>query len=215
MNPLFDVNPALPDSLDPVPLSALQHYSYCPRQCALIHVEQVFDENLFTLKGRWAHTRVDEKNIRSESGHQIITALPVWSDRFGLIGKCDVIELRDGKPYPVEFKHGGRKMHIWDEIQLCGQAICLEEMFQVAIREGAIYHISSRHRRTVEFTSELRLETLRIAAEVREMIVETVVPPAVNDARCHGCSLRRACMPEATDGGSRSSWHDVMLRMEG
>lgn len=211
---MFD-GPDFSDSLDPVPLSALQHYSYCPRQCALIHVERVFDENLFTLKGRWAHTRVDEENIRSEGGHQIITALPVWSDRHGLVGKCDVIELREGKPYPVEFKHGERKSNIWDEIQLCGQAICLEEMFQVVVPEGGIYHISSRRRRTVEFTSELRSETLRVAAEVHEMITSAALPPAVNDARCHGCSLRSACMPEATHGVSQPSWQEVLIRMEG
>ncbi|WDM02957.1 CRISPR-associated protein Cas4 [Alicyclobacillus cycloheptanicus] len=203
------------DASETVPLSALQHYSYCPRQCALIHVEQVFDENEFTLKGRWAHTRVDEEHVRSEAGHQIVTALPVWSDRHGLSGKCDVVELRDGTPHPVEFKHGERKAHRWDEVQLCGQAICLEEMFHVMVPEGAIYHISSRRRRTVVFTSELRAETLRIAAEVRVMIAKSAVPPAVNDARCNGCSLRRACMPEATDTGNRPDWHELMLRMEG
>lgn len=199
---------------DPVLLSALQHYSYCPRQCALIHIEQVFDENIFTMKGRWAHTRVDDENVKSSGGYQIITALPVWSDSYGLIGKCDVIEIHDGKPYPVEFKHGERKAHIWDEVQLCGEALCLEEMFHVEIPEGAIYHISSRRRRTVVFTSELRAYTLQLAEDVREMIREAVVPPAIHDARCDGCSLKQACMPDRTDGEHRIGWHEMLLRME-
>lgn len=89
-----------------VPLSALQHYSYCPRQCALIHVEQTFAENIWTMKGRWAHARVDEDHVRSSDGNKVITALQVWSDRHRLVGKCDVVEIRNGMPYPVEFKHG-------------------------------------------------------------------------------------------------------------
>lgn len=204
------------ESLDHlVPLSALQHYSYCPRQCALIHVEQVFDENIFTMKGRWAHTRVDEENVKSADGHEIITALPVWSEMHGLIGKCDVVEIRSGIPHPVEFKHGQRKAHIWDEVQLCGQAICLEEMFQVSILEGDIYHISSRRRRRVVFTPELRQHTLRIAKDVRAMMLDSSVPPAVNDSRCTQCSLQEACMPERTDGRHQVGWKEILERLEG
>ncbi len=203
------------DGLDLVPLSALQHYSYCPRQCALIHVEQVFDENVFTMKGRWAHTRVDEEHVKSAVGHEIITALPVWSDTYDLIGKCDVIEIRSGTLHPVEFKHGQRKAHIWDEVQLCGQAICLEEMFKVSISDGDIYHISSRRRRRVMFTPELREHTLNIVKEVRMMIHDAVVPPAVNDSRCNHCSLRLACMPERTDGRHLVGWKEILERLEG
>lgn len=200
---------------DPVPLSALQHYSYCPRQCAIIHVEQVFDENIFTARGRWAHTLVDEEHVKSADGCQIITALPVWSDKYGLIGKCDVIEIHDGIPYPVEFKHGRRQAHIWDEVQLCGQAICLEEMFKVPILEGAIYHISSRRRRSVLFTPELRDHVLDIAKDVRTMIRQSSVPPAVTDARCTECSLRPACMPERTDGHHNVGWKQLLEQLEG
>ncbi|MCL6633312.1 MAG: CRISPR-associated protein Cas4 [Alicyclobacillus herbarius] len=197
-----------------VPLSALQHYSYCPRQCALIHVEQIFDENVYTMKGRWAHRRVDEEHVKSSAGNEIVTAFPVWSDRYGLTGKCDVVEIRNGVPYPIEFKHGRRKAHVWDEVQLCGQAICLEEMFHVSIKQGDIYHISSRRRRTVALTSELRMLTLRIAEEVRQMIDDGIVPPAVNDARCAQCSLQSACMPDRTDGRHLVKWKEFLEKME-
>ncbi|WP_436664177.1 CRISPR-associated protein Cas4 [Alicyclobacillus acidoterrestris] len=203
------------DDVEPVQLSALQHYSYCPRQCALIHVEQVFDENVFTMKGRWAHTQVDEEHVQSSGGHQILTALPVWSDEFGLVGKCDVVELHGDVPYPVEFKHGPRQSHIWDEVQLCAQAMCLEEMFHVPVREGAIYHISSRRRRSVEMTQALRDTVVQIANEVRSLRELGSLPPAVNDERCAHCSLNQACMPTYTNGLHRETWEDVLWKMEG
>lgn len=203
------------ETLYPVPLSALQHYNYCPRQCALIHVEQVFDENIFTMKGRWAHQKVDEEHVHSSEGLQILTALPVWSDEYGLIGKCDVVEIRDGIPYPVEFKHGQRKAHVWDEVQVCAQAMCLEEMFGTSISEGYIYHISSRRRRAVTLTSELRQCVISTTHSVRDMILKEEVPFAVNDARCNHCSLKEACMPERTDGLHAISWKESMDQLEG
>lgn len=209
-------NAAIPvQDVDPVPLSALQHYSYCPRQCALIYVEQVFDENVFTTKGRLAHRKVDEEHVRSASGHELLTALPVWSDEHGLIGKCDVVELHKGVPYPVEFKHGSREAHVWDEVQLCAQALCLEEMFGVVIDEGAIYHISSRRRRRVVLSDELRETVLRIAGEVRVLRESTSLPAAVNDARCAHCSLMEACMPDRTDGSRVvETWRNVLSQIE-
>lgn len=198
-----------------VPLSALQHYSYCPRQCALIHVESIFDENMFTTRGRWAHTRVDEEHVKSSAGNQIITALSVWSDRYGLIGKCDVVEIQNGVPIPVEFKHGRRKSHVWDEVQLCGQALCLEEMFSLNIPHGYIYHISSRRRRRVEISESLRSTTIEIAECVRRMMDDAVVPAAVNDWRCAQCSLQSACMPDRTDGLHDVSWLDLLKQVEG
>lgn len=202
------------DNMMPVPLSALQHYSYCPRQCALIYVEQIFDENIFTMKGRWAHVKVDEEHVRSSAGHEVLTALPVWSDKHGLTGKCDVVELRDGLPYPVEFKHGQRAAHVWDELQLCAQGICLEEMFGVTIPEGAIYHISSRRRRVVKFTDELRQYVIDTAEQVRHMREQITLPVAVNDERCVHCSLNEACMPARTDGRHMRTWQDVLAEVE-
>ncbi|NCS75684.1 MAG: CRISPR-associated protein Cas4, partial [Gallionella sp.] len=113
---------------DPIMLSALQHWGYCPRQCALIHLEQAFDENVHTMRGNAAHARVDEPGFESFEGVRSERALPVWSDRLGLVGKCDVVEFHpNGKIYPVEYKHGRKKLQVHDDLQLAAQAICLEE----------------------------------------------------------------------------------------
>ena len=118
-------------------LSALQHWSYCPRQCALIHLEQAFDENVHTMRGNAAHARVDEPGFESFEGVRSERALPVWSDRLGLVGKCDVVEFHpDGKIFPVEYKHGRPKENNCDKIQLCAQALCLEEMLKADIKEA-------------------------------------------------------------------------------
>src|SRR5438874_2745283 len=152
-----------------VMISAVEHYSYCPRQCGLIHVEGVFDENIFTLKGRMAHDRAhDEEQTAWEGGVRIERGLPLWSDRLGLTGKGDVIEFHpDGRVYPVEYKHGPKRKHVHDELQLCAQAFCLEEMFGVAVPAGAVYSHQSRRRREVEFDTELREETERVVAAIR------------------------------------------------
>lgn len=204
----------LDEVLEQVPLSALQHYSYCPRQCALIHVEQTFDENIFTMKGRWAHVRVDDDHVRSAAGHKVVTALQVWSDRHGLVGRCDVVEFWDGQPYPVEFKHGPRMPQIHDELQLCAQALCLEEMFHTNVPEGAIYHVTSRRRRVVQLTESLRHEVLDTADGVRNLWNQQSLPPAVHDERCIHCSLQSACMPEWTDGRNKPSWESLLDKWE-
>ncbi len=196
-----------------VPLSALQHYSYCPRQCALIHVEQSFDENLHTLRGRAVHERVDEPESCLEGGIRVERALPLYSEKLGLVGKADVVEfLPDGTPYPVEYKHGPRRARIHDEIQLAGQAICLEEMTGHVVPEGAIYHHSSRRRRPVVITDELRKRVIEIANSVREMLEAGLVPkPPADRRRCRGCSLIDLCQPELVSTGSRL--HELRLHL--
>src|SRR5690625_5088194 len=135
-----------------VTISALQHFVYCPRQCALIHVEQTFDENLFTLRGQRVHENVDVPAEMLREGVKIETALPLWSHRLGIIGKSDVVEIdSDGTAYPIEYKSGKRKAQKADDVQLCAQALCLEEMLQKSVPEGAIYHHASRRRRKVAF----------------------------------------------------------------
>lgn len=191
---------------DYVPLSALEHYSYCPRQCALIHVEQVFDENVFTLRGRAVHERVDEPGTEEVEGVRVERALPLWSRRYGLTGKADIVEFHDGVPYPVDYKHGAKRTKAHDDLQLCGQALCLEEMLGVAVPAGAIYHFSSRRRREVIFTEALRGKTLRTAEQVRAMLKEKRLPPAPNDARCPNCSLIEACMPNILGECGRVSY---------
>ena len=177
-------------------VSALEHYSYCPRQCALIHVEQVYDENLFTLQGSALHDRVHSDETTEVDGRRIERGIPIWSQRLGIRGKSDVVEfLPDGTPYPVEYKRTPRRKHAHADIQLCAQAMCLEEMLARPVPIGAIYHHGSRRRREVEFTSDLRAATEEAIREVRTMIVAGITPPPPADARCRGCSLLDACMP--------------------
>lgn len=178
-------------------ISALEHYSYCPRQCALIHVERIFDENIFTLRGRRAHERADEARTTVENGVRIERGLPLWSDRLGLLGKADVVEFhRDGAVMPVEYKHGPRRERCHDDLQLCAQALCLEEMLGVAVTTGAIYSIQTKRRRTVRIDDDLREDTIAIIASVRALQNESgPLPPAWNDARCPKCSLIDACVP--------------------
>lgn len=195
---------------DLVPISAIQHYSYCRRQYALIHIEQTFDENVFTMEGQWVHEIVDEEAERRSHDVSIVTALPVWSDRLGLHGKCDVVEFRDGQPLPVEYKHGRLKAQVHDELQLCAQAICLEEMFDHEVPLGVIYQHSSRHRREVALTPELRDRVVEIIQNIRILRRSGDMPAAVNDSRCKHCSLIESCMPGITDGGPHARWRSLV-----
>jgi CRISPR-associated exonuclease Cas4 len=181
---------------DLVMISALEHYSYCPRQCALIHVEQVFDENLYTLRGRRVHEHAHEPSSYLEDGVRVERDLPLFSERLALIGKADVVEFRaDGTLYPVEYKSGPRRRSIHDDVQLCAQALCLEEMLGRDVPEGAIYHYSSRRHRRVAFDGDLRALTEEVVYLVRRILASERLPPPVADARCPKCSLFDACMP--------------------
>ncbi len=181
-----------------VMISALQHYSYCPRQCALIHVEQVFDENLYTLRGKRVHERADDPESALEVGVRVERGLALFSERLGLVGKADVVEIsQDGTPYPVEYKSGPRRGSKHDDVQLCAQAMCLEEMMGCGVPRGAIYHYASRRRREVVFDGDLRSLTEETVRAVRRMLLAGSVPPPVADARCPKCSLFDACMPFA------------------
>lgn len=183
------------DASDPIPISALEHYAYCPRQCALIHVEQVWSENLYTMRGRDVHERVDEISGHDVGGVRFERALPIWSARLGLTGKADLVEFHGDIPYPVEYKSGSHRKGTPETIQLCAQAICLEEMFGVPVTKGAIYWHGSRERLEIDFTNTMRGEVERVAAAVQEMLEKRIVPPPVNDKRCEHCSLRESCMP--------------------
>lgn len=188
---------------DPIPLSAIQHWSYCPRQCALIHLEQAFAENVHTLRGQVVHGRVDEPGFETRAGCRLERALPLWSERLGLIGKADMVEFQpDGTPYPVEYKHGrlsrdaARQRH--DDLQVAAQAMCLEEMTGHPVPEGAIFQASSKRRRVVSITPALRSEVEQTVAEIREMLERRRMPaPLVSDACCKECSLIDLCQPLA------------------
>ncbi len=191
------------DDPDPIPLSALQHWAYCPRQCGLIHLEQAFDDNLHTQRGQAVHAQVDKPGVEERKGLRIERALPVWSDALGLIGKTDVVEFEpDGTPYPVEYKHGSRHkaadIAACDDVQLAAQARCLEEMTGRTVNEGALYYASSRRRRIVPITPALRERVAQTAQAVRAMLASDKLPPPTLDVRrCKGCSLRERCQPEA------------------
>lgn len=183
----------------PVLLSALNQYAYCPRRCGLIHVEGEFEDNIHTMRGTAEHERVDLVDYETKgSGARVEYALPVWCDRLGLVGKCDVVEFwPDGTIYPVEYKHGARKKWMNDDLQLAAQALCLEEMLSRPVLHGAIYHASSRRRREVAITPELRRLVIETADAIRAMLQIGRLPPPVNDARCPECSLNEICEPAA------------------
>jgi CRISPR-associated exonuclease Cas4 len=190
------------ETADPIPLSALNHYVYCPRRCGLIHMEGEFTDNIHTARGNAEHGRVDRIAYQTkQSGARVEYALPVWSDQRGLIGKCDVVEFwPDGTVYPVEYKHGARKKWLNDDLQLAAQALCLEEMLGRPVTHGAIYHASSRRRREVEITPALRALVVETAGAIRTMLASGRLPPPVNDARCRECSLIEICQPAALAG---------------
>lgn len=202
---------------EPIPLSALQHWAYCPRQCALIHLEQAFEDNVFTLRGQAVHERADQPGVEVRAGLRIERALPVFSDRLGLIGKTDVVEfLPDGTPYPVEYKHGSRNkkasIAACDDLQLAGQALCLEDMSGKPVAEGALFYATSKRRRVVAITPALRAAVETAAGEIRAMLDAGRTPPPVNDERCRACSLRDLCQPEAlSHRGDFAALHDALF----
>lgn len=182
--------------IDPVPLTALQHWAYCPRQCGLIHQEQAFEDNVHTARGQAVHQLVDRPGYEVRAGVKVERGLPLWSERLGLIGKADMVEIHpDGNLYPVEYKHGRKRRAVHDDIQVAAQAICLEEMFGRPVPKGAIYHASSHRRREVPITDALRRLVVETADAIRAMLASGRLPAPVNDARCRECSLHDICQP--------------------
>jgi CRISPR-associated exonuclease Cas4 len=181
-------------------LSALNHYIYCPRRCALIHIEQAWSENIFTAEGRIMHEKVDTANKESRGNVRIEYGVPMRSLRLGLIGKADVVEFhKQGDkwiPFPVEYKRGKPKMDDCDKVQLCAQAICLEEMLNVEIPEGALFYGQTHHRHDVIFNKVLRLETEAAAKKVHALIEAGITPKAEYSKKCKKCSLLEICLPK-------------------
>lgn len=183
-------------------ISAIEHYSYCPRQCALIHVEQTYDENVYTMRGRLAHERVDSGDSTPQRGVPTQRGIPLWSERYGVRGKADAVEWQDGVPFPVEHKVGRRHgAHV--DVQLCAQALCLEEMLGAPVPAGAVYYAATRKRHIVAFDAALRARTLAIVAAIRTMLTTQQLPSAPNDARCPNCSLINACLPQVVSQQER------------
>ncbi|HYU34929.1 MAG TPA: CRISPR-associated protein Cas4 [Thermoanaerobaculia bacterium] len=187
---------------DLLPLSALQHLLFCERQCALIHIEQIWAENPLTVEGKHLHEQADSGFQESRGDLRIARALPLRSLRLGLSGRSDVVEFHrvgEGvwRPFPIEYKRGKPKSHRADEVQLCAQALCLEEMLDVAVPAGALFYGQTRHRLEVTFDTELRRLTEDAAARLHRLIAGGVTPTAVREPKCDQCSLLDICMPAA------------------
>ena len=188
------------DEADFIPISALQHYLYCPRQCALIHLDRAWEENVFTAQGRLMHENAHTAGTESRKNIRTTTALMLCSKRLGISGVADVVEFHrtngHWQPYPVEYKRGRPKKSDADRVQLCAQAMCLEEMRQTTITEGALYYGQTHRRETVLFDRQLRELTERTIADVHALFSQTKRSPPANDKRCRDCSLKNDCMPE-------------------
>jgi CRISPR-associated exonuclease Cas4 len=179
-----------------IPISALQHFSFCPRQCGLIHIEQCFEDNALTIRGHAVHNRITSEDGHTLAETRIEYSLPLYSNELGIAGEADVVEFwEDGTVYPVEYKHGKRAAKIHDEIQLAAQAMCLEEMTSSLVAKGAIYHHSSRRRREVLIDERLRTAVRETIAQVRKMLESMKLPAPVFDNKCKNCSLIDLCQP--------------------
>lgn len=182
-------------------ISALQHYVYCPRQCALIHVEDVWQENLYTTRGNILHEKVDTDTYETRGTLKTVRGLRIHSFRYGIVGRCDVVEYRQSKTgveiMPVEFKSGEPKENISDKVQLCAQVFCLEEMLNKVITRGAFFYGKIRRRNVVEIDDELRSQTENIITSVREIVSKKIVPAAEYAPKCRNCSLQSICQPKA------------------
>jgi len=192
-----------------LPLSALQHLQFCERQCALIHVEQLWIENRFTAEGRIMHDRVDSGNRESRKKVRIEFSVPLRSLHLGLVGKADVVEFHkveaDGgktawMPFPVEYKRGKPKKDLCDRVQLCAQALCLEEMTGLRVRSGALFYGKTRRRLDVSFDEVLRDETKKTAIRLHELIRVRKTPAPEFSSKCRSCSFVDLCLPDKVDG---------------
>lgn len=182
---------------DDLPISGLQHLAFCPRQWALIHLEQVWAENQLTAEGRILHERADLPGETRRGNVRTVRGMWLRSEHLGLNGRADVVEFRP-EPYPVEYKRGKAKPTDCDLVQLCAQALCLEEMLGVPVPQGAFFYGMPRRRMEVLFTEELRSRTTSLAATMRELYRARLTPAATPGPHCRRCSLVHLCMPEAT-----------------
>ncbi len=191
---------------EPIAISALQHWAYCPRQCGLIHLEQTFADNLHTARGNAVHRLVDTPGYEIKVGVRVERALPLWSERLGLVGKADLVEFHpEGQIFPVEFKHGRIRQRQHDDLQLAAQALCLQEMLGRPVPRGAIFHASSHRRREVDISAELAQKVEDTANAIRAMLRAGRLPDPVNDARCRHCSLIDSCQPQALSATARQA----------
>jgi CRISPR-associated exonuclease Cas4 len=215
MAPAVDALPDMPES-EPIPLSALQHAVYCLRQAALIHLERVWADNRFTAEGEVLHAVADKGGARKGRGGRRVMALPLACRRLNIAGVADLVEFQpDGRggevAYPVEYKRGKAKLHRADEVQLCAQALCLEEMTGNPVPEGALFYAETKRRVAVPFDDELRGLTEETVSALAEVFASGHTPPPTSRRdRCRACSLNELCRPDAVGRPARA-WRGRML----
>lgn len=181
-----------------VPISALEHYAYCPRQAALIHVDAYFDSNVDTVRGDLAHAAVDRGGVSQDRRRQRVwRSLPVWSDELGIHGICDVVAFGAQGPQPVEHKSGTYRAGGPADLQVAAQVLCLREMFDAPVPTGLVFAGRDRRRHEVIVDPPLEARVREAADAMRALIADEKLPPPVNDARCRRCSLRPGCEPAA------------------
>ena len=185
--------------LETIAISTLNQFAFCPRRCALMHIEGIWSDNEHTAKGTILHEHADERGYETIGGAKLLRALPLYSSKYGLSGKADIVEIRGKEIIPVEYKKGKRRKFDNDEIQLTAQALCLEEMFSTEIKRGFIYHASSKKRREVLIEENLRNLTLETIEKVRRLLSNEIIPKAEYKPRCEGCSLYNICLPKLSD----------------
>ena len=185
-------------------ISAIEHYAYCPRQCALIHCDGVWSDNAHTVRGTRAHRRVDGGRHRRERGRQVLRAIPLWSESLGLSGRADAVEIEANRVAPVEYKsgvpHGSAA-----NLQLCAQALCLEEMLGISVPVGYVWYGGQRRKIEVILTDELRETVCDVIGEIREQLRTGALPVAPNDSRCGACQLESHCLPGMANASRRLS----------
>lgn len=200
-----------------LPISALQHWLFCPRQCALIHLEQAWAENRFTAEGQVLHHKAHEGADESKAGVRITRSLSVSSRKLGISGQCDIVEFhKDGRVVPVEYKRGKPKSHRADDVQLCAQALCLEEMSATTIPAGFLFYGEKKRRSEVKFDSTLRDLVEDTAHALHSMMSSRVTPHAEYlPRRCDSCSLIAICQPKALrfKRGARAWFSSSLLNL--
>jgi len=196
---------------DALPISGLQHLAFCPRQWALIHLERAWVENVRTAEGRMLHERAHLPGEGRRANVRTVRGMWLRSERLRLTGRADIVEFRP-EPYPVEYKRGKSKPNDCDTVQLCAQALCLEEMLDKVIERGAIFYGSPRRRLEVEFTLQLRSRTEELAATMHRLYQSRVTPAAMPGPYCRNCSLVDVCLPQATSHDDASRWVTLQLR---
>ncbi|GAA4260041.1 CRISPR-associated protein Cas4 [Dactylosporangium darangshiense] len=187
------------DNAGRIPLSALEHHAYCPRQAALIHVEGVFTDDVNTVRGNLAHERVDRPGVRATAapGYRQHYAVPVWSATLGLYGRCDVVEIGNGTAIPVEHKIGRYQPGGPADVQVAAQALCLREMLDLDVPHGEVFTHADRRRHRVDLTDELLAAVTQTVTALRTVLTAPQLPEPAADRRCRHCSLLDDCLPRA------------------